>query len=74
VRAEPVSAAARVIGGVPGVEAVTRVDGLLEVAVDLEQAAAINRKLVQAGLDVSELYADKASLEDVFLELTGGGR
>jgi ABC-type multidrug transport system ATPase subunit len=74
VRVEPVRAAARVIGGLPGVEAVSRVDGLLDVAVDPAQAAAINRALVQAGLDVSELYCAKASLEDVFLELTGGGR
>jgi ABC-type multidrug transport system ATPase subunit len=74
VRAEPLSAAARVIGEVPGVEAVTRVDGVLDVMVDPAQAAAINRVLVEAGLDVSELYSAKASLEDVFLELTGGGR
>jgi ABC-2 type transport system ATP-binding protein len=74
VRAEPVRAAARVIGAVPGVEAVSPVDGLLDVAVDPAQAPAINRALVEAGLDVSELYAAKASLEDVFLELTGGGR
>ena len=31
----------------------------------------INRVLVEAGIAVSELYAQKASLEDVFLELTG---
>jgi ABC-type multidrug transport system ATPase subunit len=74
VRAEPAGAAARVIGAVPGVEAVSRVDGLLDVAVDPARAAAINRALVEAGLDVSELYSAKASLEDVFLELTGGGR
>src|SRR5919109_734234 len=37
VRAEPLSAAARVIGAVPGVEAVTRVDGGLDVAVDPAQ-------------------------------------
>jgi ABC-2 type transport system ATP-binding protein len=70
----PEAAAVRVIGCVPGVEAVTRVDGQLEVAVDPEQAAAINRVLVRAGIEVSELYADKASLEDVFLQLTGGER
>jgi hypothetical protein len=69
-----VAAAARVIGAVPGVEAVSRVDGLLDVAVDPARAAAVNRALVEAGLDVSELYSAKASLEDVFLELTGGGR
>jgi ABC-type multidrug transport system ATPase subunit len=74
VRAEPVQVAARVIGAVPGVEAVSRVDGLLDVAVDPGHAAAINRALVDAGLDVSELYLAKASLEDVFLQLTGGDR
>jgi len=74
VRAEPAAAAARVIGAVPGVEATRRVDGLFDVAVDPARAAAINRALVEAGLDVSELYSAKASLEDVFLELTGGGR
>ena len=57
-----------------GVDSVTRVDGRLEVAVDVARAPAINRALVEAGVEVSELYADKASLEDVFLELTGGAR
>jgi ABC-2 type transport system ATP-binding protein len=74
VRAEPVAEALRVIGAVPGVEAVTRVDGRLDVAVDVAQAPAINRALVEAGVEVSELYADQASLEHVFLELTGGPR
>lgn len=74
VRAEPAAEAVRVIGAVPGVEAVTRVDGRLEVAVDVARAPAINRALVEAGVEVSELYADQASLEHVFLELTGGAR
>ena len=74
VRAQPAGAAERVIGALPGVEAVSPDDGLLDVTVDPARAAAINRALVEAGVDVSELYAAKASLEDVFLELTGGGR
>jgi ABC-2 type transport system ATP-binding protein len=74
VRAEPVAEALRVIGAVPGVEAVTRVDGRLDVAVDTARAPAINRALVEAGIEVSELYAEQASLEHVFLELTGGAR
>jgi ABC-type multidrug transport system ATPase subunit len=73
VRAEPLSEAARLIGALPDVDAVTSVDGLLEVAVDTSQAPTINRVLVQAGIAVSELYAQKASLEDVFLELTTSG-
>jgi len=73
VRAEPLAEAARVVLALPDVDNVTRVDGLLEVAVDTSQAAAINRELVDAGIAVSELYAQKASLEDVFLELTATG-
>jgi len=71
VRAEPLAQAARLIRALPGVDGVASADGALDVAVDTAQAAAINRALVQAGIAVSELYAQTASLEDVFLELTG---
>ena len=74
LRAEPVSTATEVLWSLPGVEALSRDDGVLRVTADVAQAAAINRALVEAGVEVSELYADKASLEDVFLELTGGAR
>jgi ABC-2 type transport system ATP-binding protein len=70
VRAQPLTEAARLIGALPQVDGVTRVDSLLEVAVDAGEAPTINRVLVEAGIAVSELYVQKASLEDVFLELT----
>jgi ABC-type multidrug transport system ATPase subunit len=70
LRAEPLPEAARLIGALPGVEDIARRDGLLDVTVDTARAPAINRALVEAGIEVSELYAAKASLEDVFLELT----
>jgi ABC-type multidrug transport system ATPase subunit len=70
VRAEPLAEAARLIEEQPDVEEVRCVDGLLDVTVDPSRAAAINRALVQAGIAVAELSAQKASLEDVFLELT----
>ena len=73
VRAEPLSEAARVVGALSTVDEVTDVDGVLDVAVDTAQAPAINRALVEAGIAVSELYPQKASLEDVFLELTANG-
>ena len=73
VRAEPLAAAARLIRAVPDVDEVTSTDGLLDVTVDTARAAAINRVLVEAGIAVSELYAQKASLEHVFLELTTNG-
>jgi ABC-type multidrug transport system ATPase subunit len=73
VRAEPLSDAARVVGAIPAVDEVTSVDGVLDIAVDTAQAPAINRALVEAGIAVSALYPQKASLEDVFLELTTNG-
>jgi ABC-2 type transport system ATP-binding protein len=73
VRAEPLSEAARLIVALPGVDELTVVDGVLDVTVDTAQAPAINRVLVEAGIAVSEIYAEKASLEDVFLELTTSG-
>jgi ABC-type multidrug transport system ATPase subunit len=73
VRAEPLSDAARVVGAIPTVDEVTSVDGVLDIAVDTAQAPAINRALVEAGIAVSALYPQKASLEDVFLELTANG-
>lgn len=48
------------------------VDGLMKLAVDPARAAEVNRKLVSAGLDVSELKAHEGSLEEAFLRLTGG--
>jgi ABC-2 type transport system ATP-binding protein len=39
---------------------------------DPSQAAAVNRQLVEAGLEVSEVRTGKRPLRDVFLELTGG--
>jgi ABC-2 type transport system ATP-binding protein len=73
LRAEPVSDAARLVAALPGVEAVSGDDGVIDVTVDTAQAATINRTLVEAGIAVSELYAKQASLEEVFLELTANG-
>jgi ABC-2 type transport system ATP-binding protein len=72
VRAQPLEAAERVIVGLPGVEHVAAVDGGLRIAADPAAAAAINRALVEAGIAVSELRPEQASLEQVFLELTQG--
>ncbi len=66
VRAEPLDAAARVLGGLDGIELV---DGDIDA-----RAAQVNRMLVEAGIAVSELGRRRASLEDVFLELTGDDR
>ena len=72
VRAEPLAEAARCRRH-SGRRRGRRRDGVLDVAVDTAQAPAINRALVEAGIAVSALYPQKASLEDVFLELTPNG-
>ena len=48
----------------------TRDDGGLRVAAEPAAAPTINRALVEAGIAVSELRPERASLEQVFLELT----
>ncbi|MDO3408580.1 ABC transporter ATP-binding protein [Saccharibacillus sp. CPCC 101409] len=48
-------------------------DGLLIVQADREQSAAINARLVEAGIPVYGIRTIKRSLEDQFLEMTGGG-
>ena len=72
VRAEPLEEAVRTAGNLPGVEEATVVDGMLRVTADPDRAAEINAGLVNAGLRVSELRPVDRSLEEMFLELTGG--
>jgi ABC-type multidrug transport system ATPase subunit len=70
VRAEPAAAAERLLGTLPAVERVTVADGGFHIAADPAAASAINQALVEAGIAVSELRREQASLEEVFLELT----
>src|SRR5918995_455092 len=62
--------AERLVATFEGVEQVARVDGGLRIAVDPGAAAAINRALVEAGVAVGELRAERSSLEKIFLQLT----
>ena len=73
VVAEPQEQARQLIEGLAEVEAVATIDGALRVTTDPSGAPAINRRLVEAGIAVSELGPDRASLEEVFLELTRYG-
>lgn len=70
VRAEPLEHAGRVVRGLPGVAAVATGDGALRVTANAAAASAIVRALVGAGVAVTELRPERASLEDVFLNLT----
>ncbi|MGH2583736.1 MAG: ATP-binding cassette domain-containing protein, partial [Dehalococcoidia bacterium] len=73
VRAEPLTQAERLVASLPGVDRVAVVDGVLRVETDPAGAATINRALVCAGVAVSELSVERASLEEVFLALTQEG-
>ena len=70
LRAEPLGEAERLLGSLRGVEDVARDDGGLRIAAEPAVASEINRVLVEAGIAVSELRPERASLENVFLELT----
>ena len=50
------------------------IEGVLQVAVDPARAGAVNRLLVENGIDVTELRQRSVSLEDTFLELVGDRR
>jgi len=72
VRAEPLEEAVRVAQDLPEVEEAQVADGMLRITADPARAAEINAGLVNAGLRVSELRPIERSLEEMFLELTGG--
>jgi len=73
VRAEPIEQARQQIERILGAEHVHLLDGALRLDTDPDQAAAINRYLIEAGVEVSELRPQERSLEEVFLQLTEGG-
>jgi ABC-type multidrug transport system ATPase subunit len=74
VRAAPPDRARSVLEELAGQDVVSGQDGLFRLAVEPARAAEINRKLVEAGLDVTELRVAERSLEDVFMQLTENGR
>lgn len=75
VRAEPAAEAAAVACGLAGPDGVEQTGGMLSLVMPVPAAAgaaAVNRQLVEAGLQVSELRTRRRPLLQVFLELTGG--
>jgi ABC-2 type transport system ATP-binding protein len=71
LRAADNDALASVLGGIPWVTSVERVDGFLRAAAPVARAAELNMALAQQGVYVSELSPWEVELESVFLELTG---
>ena len=71
IRAQPADRALNVLTEACGAENVKNENGAFSLSVDLGRTAELNRLLVQAGVDVTELRESERSLEDVFMELTG---
>jgi ABC-2 type transport system ATP-binding protein len=75
LRAEPAGQAAAVAATLAGVARAELTDGLL--GLDLSdpgpvRAAAVNKQMIGAGLEVSEVRTARRPLREVLLELTGG--
>lgn len=69
VRAMPVDAARDVLATMPEVTGMHERDGALLLSTDLGNTAHITRRLVCAGLDVTEMSPVTPSLEEVFFKL-----
>ncbi|MFI7062920.1 ABC transporter ATP-binding protein [Kribbella sp. NPDC050124] len=67
IRATPRDQAQAVLAGFGTVH---QYDDTLRLQVDPQRAAEVNRVLVEAGIEVSELRSTERALEDVFFELT----
>ena len=74
VRAEPLAGARETAERLVGTDRVEVLDGTLRLDCDAAEAPRITRELVLAGVAVSEVRPVERTLEDVFLQLTGGGR
>ena len=73
IRATPSDRAQQLLQELVGREKVRLTGEQFQLSVDPSQAGSINRRLVTAGFEVTELRASEQSLEDVFLELTETG-
>jgi ABC-2 type transport system ATP-binding protein len=72
IRVDRIREATEFLRGLPDVEDVAEIDRRLVVTVDESQAGPINRKLIEAGFEVTELRPRQRRLEDEFLALTRG--
>ncbi|MBR1752605.1 MAG: ATP-binding cassette domain-containing protein [Ruminococcus sp.] len=55
-----------------GIDDIDVNDGVIELSGHITETAAINRSLLDDGIEVSEIYVQAETLEDHYLKLTGG--
>ena len=72
IKVDKMEEALAILNALPWVKSVKREDEYLVIDVPRERSADINLALAQKGILVSELVNRSASLESVFLQLTGG--
>lgn len=70
LEAAPLDRAQTLLVELVGADKVRVQDGRFHLSVDPQRAAELNRQLVSAGIEVSELHLAERSLEEVFLQLT----
>ena len=72
IRVENMEQATGILSGLPWVKSVKREGDCLMIDVPPDRGAAVNQALAEKGIFVSELINRTHSLENVFLQLTGG--
>jgi ABC-2 type transport system ATP-binding protein len=71
VRAQPIDEAQQLLTKMFGIDAISRQNGAIHLKTRPENSVEVNRTLMGAGIDVSELRPFERSLEEVFFQLTG---
>lgn len=72
IRVEDPSRATAILTGLPRIKSVKLEEDYLTVDAPKDSASQINRALAEQGIFASELISHSSSLEDIFLQLTGG--
>ena len=72
LHAEPLDQAEMVARMIKGIEGVDTSNGMMWLDADPRRASEITFKMMSAGINVNEMRQEQRSLEDVFLQLTGG--
>ncbi len=72
IRVAALAQAAEILGSLPWIKSVKREDNYLVIEAPEDNASQVNQALAEHNIFASELVARSASLESIFLELTGG--
>ena len=73
IRTDNPEAAVKVLQNLGVTEIATEPDGSLRVSEQLDNTSAMSRAIVEAGIGLREICLNSVSLEDYYLNVTGGG-